>query len=93
MWPNPEETADLVTFIEEILNGKLHFLCSACSQGIITKIFVSAVLMTSVFSTFVNLVWNNIQVTTSSCEYFGEVSSTFLTFSPSIQKKITDSHK
>ena len=26
MWPNPQETADLVTFIEEILNGKLHFL-------------------------------------------------------------------
>ena len=23
-----QETADLVTFIEEILNGKLHFLCS-----------------------------------------------------------------
>ena len=26
MWPNPEEGADLVTFTEEILNGKLHFL-------------------------------------------------------------------
>ena len=25
MWPNPLETADLVTFTEEILNGKLHF--------------------------------------------------------------------
>ena len=22
------ETADLVTFTEEVLNGKLHFLCS-----------------------------------------------------------------
>ena len=29
MWPNPQETADLVIFTEEILNGKLHFLCSA----------------------------------------------------------------
>ena len=29
MWPNPQETADLVTFTEEILIGKLHFLCSA----------------------------------------------------------------
>ena len=29
MWPNPEETVDLVTFTEEILNGKFHFLCSA----------------------------------------------------------------
>ena len=28
MWPNPQFPADLVIFIEEILNGKLHFLCS-----------------------------------------------------------------
>ena len=28
MWPNPQETADLVTFTEEILNGKFNFLCS-----------------------------------------------------------------
>ena len=33
MWPDPQETADLVTFTEEILNGKRHFLC------IITEIF------------------------------------------------------
>ena len=26
MWPNPHETASLVTFAEEIFNGKLHFL-------------------------------------------------------------------
>ena len=25
MWPNPQETVDLVTFTEEILNGKLFF--------------------------------------------------------------------
>ena len=25
MWPNPQETADLVTFNEEIFNGKLQF--------------------------------------------------------------------
>ena len=25
MWPNLQETGDLVTFTEEILNGKLHF--------------------------------------------------------------------
>ena len=30
------ETADLVTFIEEILNGKLHFLCSDVNQGCFT---------------------------------------------------------
>ena len=28
MWPNPQETVDLVTFNEEILNEKLHFLRS-----------------------------------------------------------------
>ena len=29
-WSKLQETADLVTFTEEILNGKLHFLCSVC---------------------------------------------------------------
>ena len=28
MLANPQSLADLVTFTEEILNGKLHFLCS-----------------------------------------------------------------
>ena len=28
MLPNPQETADLVTFTEESLNGNLHILCS-----------------------------------------------------------------
>ena len=28
MWPNSQFPADLVTFTEEIRNGKLHFLCS-----------------------------------------------------------------
>ena len=27
-----QETADLVTFTEEILNKKLHFLCSDCLE-------------------------------------------------------------
>ena len=27
-------TADLVTFTEEILNGKLHFLCSAVASQV-----------------------------------------------------------
>ena len=34
MWPNSQETADLVTFTEEILNGKLHFLCSAMNEKV-----------------------------------------------------------
>ena len=28
MWPNPQLAASLVTFTEEIVNGKLLFLCS-----------------------------------------------------------------
>ena len=28
MWSNPQIPADLVKFTEEIINGKLHFLCS-----------------------------------------------------------------
>ena len=28
MWPNPQFSADLTTFTEEILNGKIHFLHS-----------------------------------------------------------------
>ena len=27
MWPNPQFPADLVTFTEEILNGKFYFMC------------------------------------------------------------------
>ena len=32
MCPNPQKTADLVTFTEEILNGKFHFLCSVTEE-------------------------------------------------------------
>ena len=38
MWPNPQETADLVTLTEENLNGKLYFLRS-------TKFFLVAWLL------------------------------------------------
>ena len=31
MRPNPQETADSVTFTDETINGKLHFLCSVSS--------------------------------------------------------------
>ena len=34
--PNLQETTDLVTFTEEILNGKLHFLCSVGSSTPLT---------------------------------------------------------
>ena len=34
MWPNPQKAADSVTFTEEILNGKLHFLCIEMGNGL-----------------------------------------------------------
>ena len=37
MWPNPQETADLVTFTEETVNGKLYFLCSVTDKLNIAK--------------------------------------------------------
>ena len=37
MWPNPQETADLVTFNEEILSGKLHFLFSEKKNTLLDK--------------------------------------------------------
>ena len=33
MRPNPQEAADLVTFTEEILTGKLHFSWSGRRRG------------------------------------------------------------
>ena len=40
MWPNPQESADLVTYTGEILNGKLHFLCSAFTKKASKKNFI-----------------------------------------------------
>ena len=34
MWPKPQFPADLVTITEEILNGKLHILCSTSADKI-----------------------------------------------------------
>ena len=50
MWPNPQKTVDLVTFTEEILNGKLNFLCSVtirkCYQGHANPLSYGCLLMT-----------------------------------------------
>ena len=44
MWPNPQKTADLVTFTEEILNGELHFLCSVTYMEITSKILKTSMI-------------------------------------------------
>ena len=33
MWPSPQETVDLVTFTEEILNGKFQFFLQCSLEG------------------------------------------------------------
>ena len=40
MRANPQESADLVTFTEEIRNGKLHFLCSDISKKLPLNIII-----------------------------------------------------
>ena len=34
MWPNPKEIADLVTFTEEVLNGKFQFFIQHLLQDL-----------------------------------------------------------
>ena len=55
MCPNPQETADLVTFTEEILDVKLNFLCS-----VYITVYVAVMLQTS---------WHT--AVTSSLPYIG----------------------
>ena len=40
MWTNPQEIADLVTFTEEIFNGKFYFLCSVSKNITLAGILV-----------------------------------------------------
>ena len=50
MRPNPQKTADLVTFTEEILNGKLYFLCSVYSDTV--ALFYSALFARLLFTLY-----------------------------------------
>ena len=51
MGPNPQETTDLVTFTEEILNGKFHFLCSVCRTANKSKLRTVFCAVTFVYYT------------------------------------------
>ena len=50
MWPNPDKTVDLLIFTAEILNGKLHFLCTESRtnftniRGSISVVFLGILL-------------------------------------------------
>ena len=39
MWPNEQFPADLVTFTEGILKGKLNFLCSVMNYAALDDVF------------------------------------------------------
>ena len=60
MWPNPQEIVDLVTFTEEILYEKLHFLCN---DNVLMKI-----LITEFFLTYIKLVIHQIETSQSICK-------------------------
>ena len=45
MWPNKQETADLITFIEEILNGNLIFV-----QYYFLKFYIAVTLFSVLLS-------------------------------------------
>ena len=54
---NPELPADLVTFTEEILNGKLHFLCSVACYHVRRKAQRFVKLNNGNIKYITNIVW------------------------------------
>ena len=58
MWPNPQETADLATLTEEILNEKLHFLCNVDSHESYGKSKINPMKIQSNYS-YKRLLWIN----------------------------------
>ena len=62
MWSDSQETADLVIFAEEILNGKLHFLCSVTNS-----IFAPSVVVLSLIYQFLDFIFES-PSTTIKCE-------------------------
>ena len=70
MWPNPQFTADLVTFTDDILNEKLHFLCSDAFMSNNIRKRQCALIKKSISATFfqpkifgikkvASVTWNN----------------------------------
>ena len=54
MRPNPLFPADLVTFTEEILDGKLHFLCAKSPEAKLGSCLTST-MKTPIIETFVKM--------------------------------------
>ena len=62
MWPSPQEAADLVTFTEEILNGKNFIFCAV-------KIILTIVILKGKHAELLN-VWCWIIFKLTSVNYF-----------------------
>ena len=79
IWPNPQETADLVTFIEEILNGKLNFLCNVCLIKSMVKNLLKFNTTAVKQSSFIHLIialmqffWNTSVTHQKICSHYWE---------------------
>ena len=87
MWPNPQFPADLVIFTVEILNGILHFLCSAWVRLIIWGItWIDTTLSKIVFCVKQMVALETISRNLSSQGAF-QVYSTFFSLTWSICSK------
>ena len=70
---NPQFPTDLVTFAEEILNGKLHFLCSVCLFSTFSELY-------EVFQTFQIFLIKDLRETASLENQFPFLSAYISTF-------------
>ena len=74
MSPNPQEIADFVTFTEEILKGKLHFLCSNSYWESSNAVFLN--LEGKLFSLnldFIEVTYNKYRYFAAECNIFAGV--------------------
>ena len=78
MGPNPQETMDLVTFTEENLNEKLHFLCTErSSMQVITHKKLTKVIMRfeslSCYLLLVSQIYYHYKFLFSKAAYFSHI--------------------
>ena len=57
MWPDLQEIADLVTFTEEILNGKLHFSWSFWYSNVLCSLYFQNYFLLSIGPTIKLYLW------------------------------------
>ena len=77
MWPNLQFLADLVAFIEEILNRKLHFLCIVLIWTLLLRVASYFTVQFWVFTSTVTYFVVNTKdlamyIRLSSSEYFSK---------------------